>query len=179
MGVPVVFGYVMPAILTGVIKRWRFTSGPRLGPYRASRLHLWLGSPWRCLPSSIVRHRRLGARRGRDQRCDQRRDRVRWLVARHAGGCAPARSRSTTASRDCRRLRRQVTSRMGATYAAMSIAAHRVLIAEPGAAVGVSGGARDLVHWYQRLCSSPSIPPTRQVLRDLLARKRSRFNAGG
>jgi hypothetical protein len=33
MGVPVVFGYVMPFILTHVLKRWRFTSGPRVGSY--------------------------------------------------------------------------------------------------------------------------------------------------
>jgi len=33
MGVPVLFGYVMPWLATGVVRRWRFTSGPRLGPY--------------------------------------------------------------------------------------------------------------------------------------------------
>lgn len=33
MGVPVVFGYVMPWIATSVVKRWRFTSGPRVGSY--------------------------------------------------------------------------------------------------------------------------------------------------
>jgi hypothetical protein len=46
MGVPVVFGYVMPAILTGVIKRWRFTSGPRLTDSSTARS--WR---WRCSPS--------------------------------------------------------------------------------------------------------------------------------
>lgn len=33
MGVPVVFGYLMPGIATHVLKRWRFTSGPRIGSY--------------------------------------------------------------------------------------------------------------------------------------------------
>jgi hypothetical protein len=33
MGVPVIFGYLMPAVATHVVKRWRFTSGPRLGSY--------------------------------------------------------------------------------------------------------------------------------------------------
>jgi hypothetical protein len=33
MGAPVLFGYVMPWFATGVVQRWRFTSGPRLGPY--------------------------------------------------------------------------------------------------------------------------------------------------
>jgi hypothetical protein len=33
MGVPVVFGYLMPAVATHVVRRWRFTSGPRLGSY--------------------------------------------------------------------------------------------------------------------------------------------------
>jgi hypothetical protein len=33
MGVPVLFGYLMPFILTHVIKRWRFTTGPRVGSY--------------------------------------------------------------------------------------------------------------------------------------------------
>jgi hypothetical protein len=33
MGVPVLFGYVMPWVATGIIQRWRFTSGPRLSSY--------------------------------------------------------------------------------------------------------------------------------------------------
>jgi hypothetical protein len=33
MSVPVVFGYLMPWILTHVARRWRFTSGPRVGSY--------------------------------------------------------------------------------------------------------------------------------------------------
>jgi hypothetical protein len=33
MGVPVVFGYLMPWIATSVVKRWRFTGGPRVGAY--------------------------------------------------------------------------------------------------------------------------------------------------
>ena len=33
MAVPVLFGYLMPWIATSVVKRWRFTSGPRVGSY--------------------------------------------------------------------------------------------------------------------------------------------------
>jgi hypothetical protein len=33
MGIPVVFGYLMPGIATQYVKRWRFTSGPRIGAY--------------------------------------------------------------------------------------------------------------------------------------------------
>ncbi len=33
MGVPVIFGYLMPGVVTNVIKRWRFTDGPRVGSY--------------------------------------------------------------------------------------------------------------------------------------------------
>jgi hypothetical protein len=33
LGIPVVFGYLMPGIATHVLKRWRFTSGPRVGSY--------------------------------------------------------------------------------------------------------------------------------------------------
>jgi hypothetical protein len=33
MALPVVFGYVMPGIAVHVTKRWRFTSGPRVGSY--------------------------------------------------------------------------------------------------------------------------------------------------
>jgi hypothetical protein len=33
MGVPVLFGYLMPWIATSVVKRWRFTAGPRVGSY--------------------------------------------------------------------------------------------------------------------------------------------------
>jgi hypothetical protein len=33
MGLPVVFGYLMPGIAVHVAMRWRFTSGPRIGSY--------------------------------------------------------------------------------------------------------------------------------------------------
>jgi hypothetical protein len=33
MVVPVLFGYLMPWVATGIVQRWRFTSGPRLGSY--------------------------------------------------------------------------------------------------------------------------------------------------
>ena len=33
MGVPVLFGYLMPWIATHVVGRWRFTTGPRVGAY--------------------------------------------------------------------------------------------------------------------------------------------------
>jgi hypothetical protein len=33
LGVPVLFGYIMPGIATHYVKRWRFTTGPRLGSY--------------------------------------------------------------------------------------------------------------------------------------------------
>jgi hypothetical protein len=33
MGVPVLFGYLMPGIATQFVKRWRFTTGPRIGAY--------------------------------------------------------------------------------------------------------------------------------------------------
>jgi hypothetical protein len=33
VGVPVLFGYLMPWVATRVVQRWRFTSGPRLGSY--------------------------------------------------------------------------------------------------------------------------------------------------
>jgi hypothetical protein len=33
MGVPVVFGYIMPGVATHLVKRWRFTTGPRVGSY--------------------------------------------------------------------------------------------------------------------------------------------------
>ncbi|SRR6266542_5056541 len=33
MCVPVLFGYLMPWVATSVVKRWHFTSGPRVGSY--------------------------------------------------------------------------------------------------------------------------------------------------
>lgn len=33
MGVPVVVGYLMPWIATSVVKRWRFTGGPRVSSH--------------------------------------------------------------------------------------------------------------------------------------------------
>ena len=33
LGVPVVFGYLMPGLSTNAVRRWYFTSGPRIGGY--------------------------------------------------------------------------------------------------------------------------------------------------
>jgi hypothetical protein len=179
MGVPVIFGYVMPAILTGVIKRWRFTSGPRLGPYYihhgfvyGSKLALALLVVMRSFATitswldvvaiSLVTgaatafggwwHDTQAVRAGK------------IAIADGIEGLSTFAPPSYFA--------------MGATYAAVSIAAHRLLAANRSALPWV------FLFALLMMCVIPTIvfvavdPPTRDVLRNLLARQR-RFNTGG
>jgi hypothetical protein len=180
MGVPVVFGYVMPAILTGVIKRWRFTSGPRLGPYYVHHGFIY-GSKLALALLAVVRS---------FDTVVSVLDVVAISVVTGAATAFGGWWHDTQAVRAGKiaiddgieglsTFAPPSYFAMGATYAVVSIAAHRVLIADPGALPWVFPAA------LVTLCLVPTIvfvavdPPTRQVLRDLLARKRSRFNTGG
>ena len=181
MGVPVVFGYVMPWILTGVIKRWRFTSGPRLGPYYVhhgfvygSKLALALLVVIRSFDTvtSILDVLAISAVTGAATAFGG------WwhdTQAVRAGKIAIADGTEGLST-----FAPPSYFAMGATYAAVSIASHRVLVADPSALPWVFPAALFV------LCAIPTIvflavdPPSRDVLRQLIARKsRSRFNTGG
>ena len=181
MGVPVVFGYVMPWILTGVIKRWRFTSGPRLGPYYVhhgfvygSKLALALLAVIRSFDNinSILDVLAICAVTGAATAFGG------WwhdMQAVRAGKIAIADGVEGLSA-----FAPPSYFAMGATYAAVSIGSHRVLIGDPSALPWVFAAA------LFGLCVIPTIvflavdPPSRDVLRGLFARyRRSRFNAGG
>jgi hypothetical protein len=169
MGVPVVFGYLMPWVATGVVKRWRFTSGPRVGSYYVHHGFIYgsklafalllvvrsIGSVVSALDVAAVVlvagaatafggwfHDTQAVRAGRIEI-----DGGTEALA----GFAPA-SYFT----------------MGATYAAVTIAAHRVLTNDPGALVWVFAAA------FGILCVIPSLvfiavdPPTRAFFRGRL-----------
>ncbi len=166
MGVPVIFGYLMPGIATQFVKRWRFTSGPRLGAYYvhhgfvyASKLAFVLFLVVRSLAAvrslfdvaSIVLVAGAATAFGG------------WLHDVHAvragkievDGGADALVGFAPAS----------YFTMGATYAGVVLAAHRVLAADPGAVAWVFPAG------LVTLCLIPTIvflavdPPTRRALR--------------
>ena len=181
MGVPVVFGYVMPWILTGVIKRWRFTSGPRLGPYYVHHGFVY-GSKLALALLVVIRS------------FDTITSSVDVLAISLTTGAATAFGGWWHDTQAVRAGKIAIDDgieglstfappsyfTMGATYAAVSIAARRVLIADAGALWWVFPAA------LLALCIVPTIvflavdPPSRDVLRDrLVRRRRSRFNTGG
>jgi hypothetical protein len=180
MGVPVVFGYVMPWILTGVIKRWRFTSGPRLGSYYVHHGFVY-GSKLALALLAVVRS------------FDTVTSMVDVLAISVVTGAATAFGGWWHDTQAVRAGKIAIADgiealgtfappsyfAMGATYAAVSIAAHRVLIADPAALPWVFPSALLILCLLPTLVFVAVDPPTRQVLRDLLARKRSRFNTGG
>jgi hypothetical protein len=180
MGVPVVFGYVMPWILTGVIKRWRFTSGPRLGPYYVHHGFVY-GSKLALALLAVIRS------------FDNVVSLLDVLAITVVTGAATAFGGWWHDTQAVKAGKIAIDDgieglstfappsyfAMGATYAAVSIAAYRILIADPGALPWVFPSA------VLTLCLLPTIvfvavdPPTRHVLRDLLAKRRSRYNTGG
>jgi hypothetical protein len=181
MGVPVVFGYVMPAILTGVIKRWRFTSGPRLGPYYVHHGFVY-GAKLALALLAVVRS------------FDTVVSIVDVVAISVVTGAATAFGGWWHDTQAVRAGKIAIDDgieglatfappsyfAMGATYAAVSTAAFRVLVEDPGALAWVFPSA------LLTLCLLPTVvfvavdPPTRQVLRALLVRqRRSRFDTGG
>jgi hypothetical protein len=167
MGVPVLFGYLMPWIATSVVKRWRFTSGPRLGSYYvhhgfiyASKLAFALLLVVRSIGSIVTPLDAAAV----------------VLVAGAAagfGGCVHD-VRAVRAGRievdggldALWRFAPPSYFTMGATYAAVVLAAHRVLSGDPDAFVWVFPAA------FVTLCTIPTLvfiavdPPTRRFLRE-------------
>jgi hypothetical protein len=175
MGVPVIFGYLMPGIATQYVKRWRFTTGPRVGAYYvhhgfvyASKLAFVLFLVVRSLAAvrsafdiaSVVLIAGAATAFGG------------WLHDVHAvragkievDGGADALVGFAPASYFA----------MGATYAGVVLAAHRVLALDPGAVAWVFPAA------IVTLCAIPTAvflavdPPTRRTLRARLTRRGGR-----
>jgi hypothetical protein len=173
MGLPVVFGYLMPGIAVHVARRWQFTSGPRVGSYYVHHGFVY-GSKLAFVLLLVVRSLDTvqsalhvasvilvtGAATGFGG----------WWHDMHAvragkikvDGGVEALSTFAPASYFA----------MGASYAAAALWAHRVLARDPGAFAWV------FLTGLVLLCAVPSLvflavdPPSRRALRD-------RFQQGG
>ena len=174
MGVPVAFGYLMPWILTHVIKRWRFTTGPRVGSYYVhhgfiygSKLALALLLVVRSI-ASIVSPLEIAAV-------------VLVTGAATAFGgwwhdvnaVRAGKIQIDGGSEALTAFAPVSYFSMGATYAAVVLWAYRVLAADGGALVWVLPSA------FAILCLLPSLvflavdPPARRALRARLTEARS------
>jgi hypothetical protein len=170
MAVPVLFGYLMPWVATSVVRRWRFTSGPRVGSYYlhhgfiyGSKLAFALLLVARSMASIVTPFHAIAV----------------ILVTGAAtafGGCfhdmQAVRAGKIEVDGGIEALWRFAPPSyftMGATYAAVAIAAHRALSASPAAFAWVFPTA------FVILCVVPSLvfiavdPPTRTYLRERIA----------
>ncbi|MEO8678341.1 MAG: hypothetical protein ABI665_04800 [Vicinamibacterales bacterium] len=180
MGVPVLFGYIMPGVLTGVIKRWRFTTGPRVGSYYVHHGFVY-GSKLAFALLMVVRS--LDGLSALD---------VAAIVL--VTGAATAFGGWFHDVQAVRAGKIEITDgvealanfappsyfAMGGTYAAVSLASHQVLAVDPAALLWVFPAA------LVTMCLLPSLvflavdPPARHALKGLLARApRSTFKTGG
>ena len=170
MAVPVLFGYLMPWVATSVVRRWRFTSGPRVGSYYlhhgfiyGSKLAFALLLVARSMASIVTPF-----------------DAIAVILVTGAatafGGCfhdmQAVRAGKIEVDGGIEALWRFAPPSyftMGATYAAVAVAAHRALSASPAAFAWVFPTA------FVILCVVPSMvfiavdPPTRTYLRERIA----------
>jgi hypothetical protein len=169
MGVPVIFGYVMPWVATGVVKRWRFTSGPRIGAYYVHHGFIYgaklafalllvirsinaIVSPLDVAAVVLVAgastafggwfHDTQAVRAGKIE------------IAGGIDALATFAPPSYFA--------------MGATYAAVTLAAHRVVIADPSAVTWVFVAALVVLCVVPTLVFLAVDPPARRFVRDRL-----------
>jgi hypothetical protein len=167
MGVPVLFGYLMPWVATSVVKRWRFTSGPRVGSYYVHHGFIY-GSKLAFALLLVVRS--LGS-----------------VVTAFAAAAVVLVAGAATAFGGCFHDMQAVRAgkievdggldalwrfappsyfTMGATYAAVALGAHRALADNPAAFAWAFPAA------FLVLCVVPSLvfiavdPPTRRFLRE-------------
>jgi len=174
MGVPVLFGYLMPAVATQFVKRWQFTSGPRIGSYYVHHGFVY-GSKLAFVLLVVIRSL-AGVRSALD---------VAAIVA--VTGAATAfggwwhdlnaiREGRITIDGGADALASFAPATyfsMGATYAAVALAAHRLLVVEGGSLVWIFPAGLVI------LCLIPTAvflavdPPTREFLRRSLAGSRS------
>jgi hypothetical protein len=175
MGVPVLFGYLMPGVATHVVKRWRFTTGPRVGSYYVHHGFVY-GSKLAFVLFLVVRS--LASVRSAFD--------VGSVVlvtgaATAFGGwwhdAQAVRAGKIEVDGGIDALERFAPASyfaMGATYAGMTLAAHRVLVVDGGALVWVFPAG------LAAMCVIPSLvflavdPPTRRVMRGRLFRGEKR-----
>jgi hypothetical protein len=181
MGVPVLFGYIMPGVLTGVIKRWRFTTGPRVGSYYVHHGFVY-GSKLAFALLMVIRS------------LDNVRSALDMAAIVLVTGAATAFGGWFHDVQAVRAGRIEITDgidglttfappsyfAMGATYAGVALMSHRVLAGDPGALIWVFPTA------LVTMCLLPSMvflavdPTARRALRDLMAHApRSTFKTGG
>jgi hypothetical protein len=173
MGVPVLFGYLMPWLATSVVKRWRFTSGPRIGSYYVHHGFIY-GSKLAFALLLVVRS-------------------IESVVTAFDVAAVILVSGAATAFGGCFHDVRAVRAgkievdggidalwrfapasyfTMGSTYAAVAVAAYRMLADNPGAFVWAFPAA------FVILCIVPGLvfvgvdPPTRQFVRQRMGRLR-------
>lgn len=167
MGVPVMFGYLMPGIAINVVKRWRMTSGPRIG---SSYVHhgFVYGSKLALALLLVVRS------------ISSVQSAFEFVAIMLVTGAATAFGGWWHDAHAIRAGKIEVDGgsealmdfapvsyfSMGATYAAVTLAAYRVLSMNPDAVVWVLPLALVM------MCVVPSVvflaidPPTRRVLRN-------------
>lgn len=175
MGVPVLFGYLMPGVATHFVKRWRFTTGPRLGSYYVHHGFVY-GSKLAFALFLVVRSL-TSIRSGFD---------VASVVL--VTGAATAFGGWWHDTQAVRAGKIEVDGgaealvsfapasyfAMGATYAVVTLAAYRVLALDPGALLWMFPAG------LATMCVVPSLvflavdPPTRRVLRAWLFRRENR-----
>ncbi len=171
MGVPVVFGYLMPWVATSVVKRWRFTSGPRVGSYYVHHGFIY-GSKLAFALFLVVRS--IGSIA---TAFDAAAVVLVCGAATAFGGCyhdmTAVRAGKIEVAGGIDALWRFAPPSyftMGATYAGVALGAHRALAADAAAFVWAFPAACVI------LCTIPSLvfiavdPPTRQFLRARLRR---------
>jgi hypothetical protein len=178
MGVPVLFGYLMPWVATSVVKRWRFTSGPRVGSYYVHHGFIY-GSKLAFALLLVVRS--IGS-------IVTAFDVVSVILVSGAatafGGCfhdmTAVRAGKIEVDGGIDALWRFAPPSyftMGATYAAVTLGAHRALARDPAAFFWAFPVA------FVILCTVPSLvfiavdPPTRQFLRARIRRADRRIRS--
>jgi hypothetical protein len=170
MGVPVIFGYVMPWVATGVVKRWRFTGGPRVGSYYVHHGFIY---------GAKLAFALLLVMRSLDDIASPFEIASVMLVA----GAATAFGGWFHDTQAVRAGKIEIEGgidalatfappsyfAMGATYAGVTLAAHRILAADPGAAAWVFVAALVVLCVVPTLVFLAVDPPARRFLRDRLS----------
>lgn len=171
MGVPVLFGYLMPGVATQFVKRWRFTSGPRLGGYYVHHGFVY-GSKLAFVLLLVVRSL-ADVRSAFD---------VGAIVL--VTGAATAFGGWWHDTQAVRAGKIEVDGgidaleafapasyfAMGATYALVTLTAHRVLVTDGGALVWVFPAGLATMCVVPTLAFLAVDPPTRHLLRGRIAR---------
>jgi hypothetical protein len=171
MGLPVAFGYLMPGIAVHVAKRWRFTSGPRVGSYYVHHGFVY-GAKLAFVLLLVVRS------------LDSIDSGLDVAAAVLVTGAATAFGGWFHDVHAVRAGRIEIEGglealasfappsyfAMGATYAAVVLAAHRILTANPTALVWVLPAGLAVLSIVPTMAFLAVDPPARRTLAARLAR---------